>query len=57
MTAVWKVCWVDQHEVTVETSSDDLMAQRSEVWKHLKTLGVHRDQIVAFYQHSVTGDD
>lgn len=56
MTVVWKVRWVDVHETEL-TASGDESQQRSEVWKHLKTLGVQRDQIVAFYQHSVTGDD
>lgn len=56
MTATWKVSWVERHEATVDTTSDDPTAQRSEVWKHLKTLGVTREQVVAFYQHSTSDD-
>lgn len=52
MPASWKVVWVDRHETDIPTVAADPERQRAEVWAHLKTLGVTREQVVAFYQHT-----
>ena len=53
MPATWRVVWVDTHQLEIVSDHDDLEKQRSEVWTRLGELGVKRDQITAFYQHSV----
>lgn len=50
----WRVVWVERHEFEVVTEHDEIEKQRSDVWARVGELGVHRDQIVAFYQSHTT---